>query len=133
VKIVEEENEVKIIKVESTEETETDEKAEVTAVKEETEAKKEVKTEESEASNPKNPAPGFTSGWDGSANLGFSLTSGNSRTSTFTAGVRAEKSGENDKWTTYANSLWNRNRIGGLNVTTSNAIWGGVRYDRNIT
>ncbi|MBX7170932.1 MAG: DUF481 domain-containing protein [Pyrinomonadaceae bacterium] len=81
----------------------------------------------------KNPGLGFTAGWDGTANLGFSFTSGNSKTSTFTAGIRAEKSSEKDKWTTYANSLWNRNRITGITVTTSNAIWGGLRYDRNIT
>ncbi len=81
----------------------------------------------------KNRAFNFTKGWDGAANVGFSLTSGNSKTSTFTAGVRAEKSGDNDKWTTYLNSLWNRNRVGNLNVTTSNAVWGGIRYDRNIT
>lgn len=81
----------------------------------------------------KNRGLGFTAGWDGTANLGFSFTSGNSKTSTFTAGVRAEKSSEKDKWTAYGNSLWNRNRITGVNVTTSNAVWGGLRYDRNIT
>lgn len=81
----------------------------------------------------KRRALNFTEGWDGTANVGFSFTSGNSRTSTFTAGVRAEKSSEKDKWTTYLNTLWNRNRVAGINVTTSNAIWGGVRYDRNIT
>lgn len=75
----------------------------------------------------------FTTGWDGTANLGFSFTSGNSKTSTFTAGARAEKSSTKDKWTVYANSLWNRNKVGSTNVTTSNAIWGGLRYDRNIT
>jgi putative salt-induced outer membrane protein YdiY len=76
---------------------------------------------------------GLTTGWDGAANVGFSFTSGNSKTSTFTAGVRAEKSSIKDKWTVYANSLWNRNKVGSTNVTTSNAIWGGLRYDRNIT
>jgi putative salt-induced outer membrane protein YdiY len=76
---------------------------------------------------------GITTGWDGNANVGFSLTSGNSSNTLFTAGMRAEKPGESSKWTTYANTLWNRNKIGALNQTTSNAIWGGLRYDRNIT
>lgn len=76
---------------------------------------------------------GITEGWDGAANIGFSLTSGNADTATFTAGVRAEKSGESDKWTTYLNTLWNRNKVAGINVTTSNAIWGGLRYDRKIS
>jgi putative salt-induced outer membrane protein YdiY len=51
----------------------------------------------------------------------------------FTTGVRAEKSSENDKWTTYGNVLWNRSKVAGINTTTSNAMWGGLRYDRNIT
>lgn len=75
----------------------------------------------------------LTTGWDGSVNVGFSLTSGNADTSTFTAGIRAEKSGKSDKWTTYLNSLISRNRVADVNVTTSNAIWGGLRYDRNLT
>lgn len=97
------------------------------------------KKEENTAPDPdaaaaaKNRALGFTAGWDGAANLGFSFTSGNSKTSTFTAGIRAEKSSERNKWTAYTNSLWNRNRVAGINVTTSNAVWGGLRYDRNIT
>ena len=61
------------------------------------------------------------------------MTRGNAKTSTFTAGIRAEKSSEKDKWTTYLNTLWNRNRVVNTDVTTSNAVWGGVRYDRNIT
>ena len=81
----------------------------------------------------KNKALSFTEGWDGAANVGFSMTTGNTKNTTFTAGVRAEKSSDSDKWTTYMNSLWNRNRVGLVNVTTSNAVWGGVRYDRNIT
>lgn len=95
--------------------------------------KKEEKTASASATATKSRALGFTAGWDGTANLGFSLTSGNSKTSTFTAGIRAEKSSERNKWTAYTNSLWNRNRVAGINVTTSNAVWGGLRYDRNIT
>lgn len=98
-------------------------------------ANSEIEKEAATATVPaaKNRALSLTEGWDGSANVGFSFTSGNSRTTTFTAGVRAEKSSESDKWTTYLNTLWNSNRAGGINVTTSNAIWGGLRYDRNIT
>lgn len=97
---------------------------------------KEEKKDEADSATVANPAPQasiFTSGWDGSANLGFSMSRGNAVTTTFTAGIRAEKSGERDKWTTYLNTLWNRNRVAGLDITASNAVWGGVRYDRNIT
>ncbi len=72
-------------------------------------------------------------GWEGNANVGFSYTSGNSRTSTFTAGVRAERTTKQDKWTAYLKGLVNRNRVTGTNVTTSNAMWGGIRYDRNFS
>lgn len=85
------------------------------------------------AASAKRQSPGFTTGWDGAANLGFSFTAGNARTATFTSGIRAERSSEKDKWTVYLNSLWNRNRVAGVNLTTSNAIWGGLRYDRNLT
>lgn len=127
-KVIEETKDVQIVKV----------KADVEEVKEE-------KTEESIAetkdetkrtsvfSSSKRRAFGLTSGWDGAANVGFSFTSGNTKNTLVTAGIRAEKSGDKDKWTTYLNALWNRNRVGGLNVTTSNAIWGGLRYDRNLT
>ncbi|HRH41699.1 MAG TPA: DUF481 domain-containing protein [Pyrinomonadaceae bacterium] len=96
-------------------------------------AKSEEKEAEPTAPISKSRALGFTEGWDGTANVGFSFTNGNSKTSTFTAGIRAEKSSERNKWTAYTNSLWNRNRVAGINVTTSNAVWGGLRYDRNIT
>lgn len=98
--------------------------------------KKDESADASAAANAK-PAKqsrfGFISGWDGSANVGFNLTAGNSRTATFMTGIRAEKTSEKHKWTTYLNSLWNRNRVLGVNLTTSNAVWGGIRYDRNIT
>lgn len=109
-------------------------KKEIVADNSKTDTKAEEKDETPTPANP--PARqslGFVRGWDGAANIGFSFTSGNSTTRTFTAGIRAEKSSEQDKWTTYLNSLWNRNRVAGLNVTTSNAIWGGLRYDRNVT
>lgn len=107
-------------------------------VKETAKIEAELKTDKNDAETsapiiPKKRVLPFTKGWDGAANLGFSYTSGNSRTMIFTSGIRAEKSGENDKVTTYLNALWNRNRVAGINLTTSNAVWGGIRYDRNIT
>jgi putative salt-induced outer membrane protein YdiY len=75
---------------------------------------------------------GLVDGWDGNANIGFSYTSGNSRTTTMLTGIRAVKSGANDNLTVYARSLWNSNRSSGRLKTTQNAFWGGARYDRNI-
>jgi putative salt-induced outer membrane protein len=75
---------------------------------------------------------GIADGWDGNASVGFSYTSGNSRQTTATSGIRAVKTGGDDKVTVYARSLWNSNRNSGRNITTQNAIWGGLRYDRNV-
>ncbi len=69
-------------------------------------------------------------GWDGNANLGFSYTSGNSNNITMTTGLRATKARPEDGLTIYFRSLWNSNH--GSQITTQNAFWGGVRYDRNL-
>lgn len=75
---------------------------------------------------------GLASGWEGNANFGFSYTDGNSRTSTLTTGIRATKNGGKDKLTVYARSLWYSNRALSIS-TTQNAVWGGARYDRNMS
>ncbi|MDM7923491.1 MAG: DUF481 domain-containing protein [Pyrinomonadaceae bacterium] len=93
------------------------------------------------AAPPPEPAPrlfggdkywGLTSGWEGNASVGFSYTSGNTKQTTATTGIRAIKTGSDDKLTVYARSLWNSNRNSGTSVTTQNAVWGGLRYDRDI-
>jgi putative salt-induced outer membrane protein YdiY len=74
----------------------------------------------------------ITTGWDGTANIGFSYTSGNSNNITMTTGLRATKSRPQDGLTIYVRSLWNSNHGSNTNVTTQNAFWGGARYDRTI-
>ena len=75
---------------------------------------------------------GIADGWEGNANIGFSYTTGNSRTSTLTTSIRAGKTGGRDKLTVYARSLWYSNR-NAVVATTQNAVWGGARYDRNLS
>jgi putative salt-induced outer membrane protein len=77
------------------------------------------------------PFLGLADGWEGNANVGFSYTSGNSRTSTLASGIRATKTGVTDRLTVYVRSLWNSNRLAAQH-TTQNAVWGGFRYDRDI-
>ncbi len=72
----------------------------------------------------------IVSGWDGSANIGFSYTSGNANNITMTTGLRASKVRPQDGFTIYARSLWNSNH--GVQITTQNAFWGGARYDRTL-
>lgn len=75
---------------------------------------------------------GLAEGWEGNANIGFSYTSGNSRTSTLASGIRASRAGKSDKLTVYVRSLWNSNRSSSQQIT-QNAIWGGFRYDRDFS
>ena len=58
---------------------------------------------------------GLVGGWEGNANIGFSVTSGNSNNTTMTTGLRAVKNGGPDKLPVYARSVWNSDR-GAKNV-----------------
>lgn len=75
---------------------------------------------------------GLFTGWEGNAAIGFNFTTGNSRTSQMTTGLRATKTGTKDKLTVYSRSLWNSNRNATVS-TTQNAVWGGARYDRRLS
>ncbi len=75
---------------------------------------------------------GLFTGWEGNAAVGFNFTTGNSRTSQMTTGLRATKTGTKDKLTVYSRSLWNSNRNSSVS-TTQNAVWGGARYDRRLS
>jgi putative salt-induced outer membrane protein len=75
---------------------------------------------------------GLTDGWEGNANVGFSFSAGNTRTSTLTTGIRATKTGAIDKLSVYTRSQWHSNRKNGAMETTQNAVWGGARYDRDF-
>jgi len=76
--------------------------------------------------------PGFGDLWTGSADVGFSLTSGNSKTKAFTAGIRAVRETPRDKISLYANAIQASNSTSGVSVTTAKAIWAGGRYDYNL-
>jgi len=75
---------------------------------------------------------GILDGWTGNATIGYNYASGNSKTATLTTSLRAVKEGKRDKLTVYARSLWFSSRKSGVSITTSNAFWGGARYDRTI-
>jgi putative salt-induced outer membrane protein len=125
-------------------ETETAEKAEAKAAETE-KASKAVstplpKTAVAEKPVERNEPPrlfggemfGLFTGWEGNAAIGFNFTTGNSRTSQMTTGLRATKTGTKDKLTVYSRSLWNSNRNSSVS-TTQNAVWGGARYDRRLS
>ena len=75
---------------------------------------------------------GILNGWSGNATICYNYASGNSKSATLTTSLRAVKEGTKDKLTVYARSLWFTSRRSGTSITTSNAFWGGARYDRNV-
>ena len=77
--------------------------------------------------------PGFGDLWTGSADVGFSLTSGNSDTRALTVGARAARETTRDKISVYANAIQASNSTTGESVTTAEAVWFGGRYDVNVS
>jgi putative salt-induced outer membrane protein YdiY len=77
--------------------------------------------------------PGLGDLWNGNADLGYAMTSGNSSTSTFTAAISAARATSRDKISVYANAIKASNKTSGTSVTSANALWYGARYDVNIS
>ena len=75
--------------------------------------------------------PGLLSGWNGGANVGFSLARGNSETSNLALAINAAHATLNDKITLFINSIDTKNELA-TPTTVANLITAGIRYDRNI-
>jgi len=70
--------------------------------------------------------------WSGSADVGFSLTAGNSDTRSLNFGARGVRETVDDKLTLFAKGVQSSNSTTGVRVTTAEALWFGGRYDRNF-
>jgi putative salt-induced outer membrane protein YdiY len=72
--------------------------------------------------------------WSGSLDLGYSLTTGNSRTNNLAIGANAVRETTRDKTSVYLAAIRSKNKpTDGESVTTANATrWGG-RYELNLT
>ena len=75
--------------------------------------------------------PGLLEGWKGAANVGFSLTRGNSQTENLALAFNAARATKNDKLSLYTNAVYGTNQLA-TPSTTANTEAGGVRYDRNV-
>jgi putative salt-induced outer membrane protein YdiY len=75
--------------------------------------------------------PGLLQGWNGGANLGFALTSGNSDTRSLSVAFNATRTGLRDKLTLYESSVYSTNDLS-VPSTTANLIQGGARYDHDF-
>jgi putative salt-induced outer membrane protein YdiY len=73
-------------------------------------------------------------GWAGGANVGFSLTRGNSKTKNLSIAFTSARATLHDKLSLYATSVFATNDLvpAGTPSTTANTQAGGIRYDRNI-
>jgi len=75
--------------------------------------------------------PGLMHGWNGGANVGFSVARGNSQTENLALAFNASHPTLNDKITLYANAINTTNNLA-TPSTVANLSQGGFRYDRNI-
>jgi putative salt-induced outer membrane protein YdiY len=75
---------------------------------------------------------GFFKRWSGTVDAGFSLTSGNSDTRTFTGGFKGTRETPKNKLSVYANALQVRNSSTGTLKITAQSVWWGARYDADI-
>jgi putative salt-induced outer membrane protein len=75
--------------------------------------------------------PSLLEGWNGGANVGFSLTRGNSQTENLALAFNAARATKTDKLTLYTNAVYGTNQLA-TPSTTANTESGGIRYDRNI-
>ena len=75
--------------------------------------------------------PGLKHGWNGGANVGFSIARGNSQTENLALAFNAVHPTLNDKITLYASSIYTKNDLATPSLA-ANLEQGGLRYDRNI-
>jgi len=76
--------------------------------------------------------PGLLHGWNGGANVGFSLARGNSETENLALAFNAVHPTLHDKITLYASSIDTQNQLA-TPSTVANLTQGGFRYDRNFS
>jgi putative salt-induced outer membrane protein YdiY len=77
--------------------------------------------------------PGLMQGWAGGANVGFSLTRGNSQTKNLALAFTADRKTQTDDISLYANTVYAANDApGAVPKTTASSDQGGARYSRNF-
>jgi putative salt-induced outer membrane protein YdiY len=75
--------------------------------------------------------PNLLHGWNGGANVGLSLTRGNSQTENLSLAFTAARATKNDKLSLYSNAVYGTNQLA-TPSTTANTETGGIRFDRNL-
>lgn len=70
--------------------------------------------------------------WSGTLDVGFSMTSGNSDTRTFTAGAKGVRETPRNKFSVYANALQVKDTSNNTSKVKAQSVWAGARYDVDI-
>jgi len=91
-----------------------------------------IRNDAEEAAFEKTQHPSLLRGWNGGANVGFSLARGNSKTENLALAFNAAHPTVHDKITLYASSVYTTNQLASPS-TVANLEQGGLRYDRNVT
>ena len=91
-----------------------------------------IRNDAEQAAYDKSLHPGLTHGWNGGANIGFSLARGNSQTENLALAFNAAHPTLNDKITLYATSLYAKSDTPPPTTVSANLATGGIRYDRNL-
>jgi len=90
-----------------------------------------IRNDAEQAAYDKSLHPGLTHGWNGGANVGFSLARGNSETENLALAINAVHPTLNDKISLHVSSIYTSNQLA-TPSTVADLIQGGIRYDRNI-
>lgn len=90
-----------------------------------------IRNDAEQAAYDKSLHPGLLHGWNGGANVGFSLARGNSETENLALAINAIHPTLNDKITLYVSSIDTQNQLA-TPSTVANLTQGGFRYDRNF-
>ena len=90
-----------------------------------------IRNDAEQAAYDKSLHPGLVHGWNGGANVGFSVARGNSETENLALAINAAHPTLNDKITVYASSIYTTNQLA-TPSTVANLVTGGLRYDRNL-
>ena len=93
-----------------------------------------IRSEAEEAAYQASLHPSLSHNWAGGLNFGFALARGNSQTKNLNLGFNAIRPTNHDKITMYANSVYSTNDKSTASPhVTAKTIFGGIRYDRNLT
>jgi len=91
-----------------------------------------IRNDDEQTAYDKSLHPGLKHGWQGGADVGFSIARGNSETENLALAINATHPTLNDKITLYLSSINTTNNLA-TPSTVASLVQGGLRYDRNIS